>query len=119
VGYTWLGKGADYRGAAVDASFYALNYARHRLTAACTWRLGNGVELRLDNAVRWQAPNLLRVRGGDQALVSAVGVAYRPPAVPRVELTARVDNAWNDSFQEVPSVPASPRQFSAAVGYVW
>lgn len=119
VGYTWLGKGADYRGAAVDASFYALNYARHRLTAACTWRLGNGVELRLDNAVRWQAPNLLRVRGGDQALVSAVGVAYRPPAVPRVELTARVDNAWNDLFQEVPSVPASPRQFSAAVGYVW
>ena len=28
VGYTALTKTADYRGAAVDASFYALNYAR-------------------------------------------------------------------------------------------
>lgn len=39
LGHTWLGKGADYRGAAVDASFYALNHARHRFTAAITARI--------------------------------------------------------------------------------
>ena len=34
VGFTWLDKAADYRGAIVDGSFYTLNYARQRLTAA-------------------------------------------------------------------------------------
>jgi outer membrane cobalamin receptor len=40
-GYTALAKDPDYRGARVDASFYALNYARQRLTAAATVRLGS------------------------------------------------------------------------------
>jgi vitamin B12 transporter len=118
-GYTALGKAADYRGAAVDASFYALNYARHRLTAALTVRLGREFEIRVDNAARWQANNLLRVTGGDQALATAVGVLYRPRALTGFEFSARVDNAWDDRFQEVPAVPASRRQASMAVGYTW
>lgn len=119
IGYTWLGKEADYSGAAVDASFYALNYARHRLTAAVTVRLGREFELRLDNAARWQAGNPLRISGGDQALTSAIGLFFRPERWTGVEFSARVDNAWGDRFQEVPAVPASPRQFSAAVASVW
>jgi hypothetical protein len=119
IGYTWLGKGADYRGAAVDASFYALNYARHRLTAACSLRLGRAFEIRLDNAIRWQAGNLLRVVGGDRALLSAIGLFYRPLAVRGIEISVRVDNAWDDPFQEVPAVPASPRQFSTVIAYTW
>jgi hypothetical protein len=119
VGYTALTKAADYRGAGVDASFYALNYARHRLTAAFTVRLGHGVELRVDNAARLQADNLLRVAGGDQALVTSAGLLIRPAAWRGWELSLRVDNAWNDPFQEVPAVPASPRQVSLAAGLTW
>jgi len=119
VGYTWLGKGADYRGATVDASFYALNYARHRVTAAVTARLGRGFELRLDNEARWQEPNFLRDAGGDAAWLTSVGLTYRPPALRRLSLTVAVDNLWDDDFQELPSVPASPRTTSARVGYVW
>lgn len=119
VGYTGLTKAEDYRGAAVDASFYALNYARHRLTAAITARLVGGFEFRMDNVARIQADNLLRVVGGDRAVTSSVGLAYRPARWRGAECSVLVDNLWDTRFQEVPAVPAARRQFSIGVGYVW
>lgn len=118
-GYTALSKDADYRGAAVDASFYALNYARHRLTAAFTLRLGHGFELRLDNVARAQAANILRVTGGDRTITSSGGLTYRPAALRGLELSLRVDNLWDSDFQEVPAVPAARRQVSAGVAHAW
>lgn len=119
IGYTALNKNPDYRGAPVDASFYALNYARQRLTLAATIRLGHGFELRMDNVARIQASNFLRTNGGDDALMSTLGLAYRPAAMPRFELGAQVDNLWNSRFQSVPSVTPSPRQFSFSAAYGW
>jgi hypothetical protein len=118
-GYTWLTKDADYRNAPVDASFYALNYAEHRLTLAIVARLSRSLELRIDNEARIQAANLLRTRGGERPLLTAVGVTYRPAAWRRVSLTVEADNLWDSEFQEVPAVPASPRQISGIVGYTW
>lgn len=119
VGYTALTKRPDYLGAPVDASFYALNYARHRLTAAAIWRLGHGFELRLDNVARIQAPNLLRVTGGNEAVISTAGLAFDPATWRGVELTLEIDNLWNSRFQEVPGVPAAPRQWSLGANYIW
>jgi hypothetical protein len=89
------------------------------VTAALTARLGREFEVRVDNAARWQAANLLRVAGGDQALTTALGILYRPRALAGLEISVRIDNAWDDDFQEVPAVPASRRQASMAVGYIW
>lgn len=119
VGYTALTKNADYRGATVDASFYALNYARHRLTAAITWRAADGFELRMDNAARLQASNLLRTVGGDDAVISSFAASYRLRGIPGLEVSAGVDNVWNSSYQEVPAVPAAPRRWSAGLAYRW
>lgn len=119
LGYTWLTKDADYRAAAVDASFYALNYAEHRLTLAITARLGRSLELRVDNEARIQAANLLRTRGGERPLLTSVGLTYRPAAWRRVSLTVQADNLWDSEYQEVPAVPASPRQISGMVGFTW
>ena len=119
VGYTGLTKDADYRGAAVDASFYALNYARHRLTAAVTVRLAPGLELRVDNVARAQADNLLRTIGGNRAVHTSAALAYRPAAFSGLELSVSADNLWDEDFQEVPAVPASPRQLGAGVSYTW
>jgi hypothetical protein len=119
LGYTGLTKDGEYRGAAVDASFYALNYAKHRLTAALTWRVTTQLELRFDNAARLQADNLLRVIGGDDALLSAASVIFRPAALRRVELGLHADNLWDSRFQDVPGVPATPRQLSVSVGVTW
>jgi vitamin B12 transporter len=119
LGYTYLDKNADYRGAAVDASFYALNFARHRFTAAVVAQLGGGFELRLDNVARVQEDNRLRVIGGDEALITSLGLYYLPKAVPGLEVSMAAGNLWRCNFQEVPAVPAAGRQLSAGVTYRW
>jgi hypothetical protein len=103
----------------IDASFYALNYARHRFTAAFTVRLGREWELRWDNEVRVQAANFLRTVGGDEAVLSAVALAWRPAAWWGVEIYAQVENLWDSDFQEVPAVPAGRRQVAAGFSYAW
>jgi hypothetical protein len=119
LGYTYLDKSADYGSATVDASFYALNFARHRLTAAIVLRLGGGFELRMDNEFRVQEKNLLRVTGGDQALLSSAGLYYLPPKLRGLELSLLVGNLWDSNFQDVPSVPAARRQVSIGAAYRW
>jgi vitamin B12 transporter len=119
LGYTTLAKSADYRGALVDASFYALNYAKHRVTAAFTLRVNDRFELRMDNVARWQADNLLRTVGGDQAVLSCLSTTYRPQAFPGFELSAGVENLWDRAYQEVPGVPAAPRRWSAGLAHRW
>lgn len=108
-GYSWLGKDADYRGLTVDASFYALNFPKHRATFAFTWEPAAWIELRLDNEFRVQEPNFLRV-GDDTAFITAAGLNLFPSKGRRFELSILVDNVWDDDFQEIPAVPASRRQ---------
>jgi vitamin B12 transporter len=115
--YSALTKDADYGGAAVDGSFYALNFPGHRLTLALTARLGAGWEVRVDNEARVQEDNPLRRRGGDEAFLSSVGVLYTVPRWPRLTLLAQVDNLWDEAFEEVPAVPATPRQVSVGFRY--
>ncbi len=119
LGYTGLAKDPDYRGAAVDASFYALNYAKHRLTAAATVRLTREIEVRVDNEARLQADNPLRTQGGNDTLATTVGLGYRPRWVRGLELTLQVDNLWNSRFQVIPAVPPTPRTWSVGASYVW
>lgn len=119
LSYTFLEKDADYGLAAVDASFYALNFPRHRLTAALVARLGHGFELRLDNEYRVQEENMLRTIGGDEAVLSSAGLYWLPAAVRGLEISLRVDNLWDDDFQEVPAVPAARRQIAGGVTWHW
>ncbi|WP_404420787.1 TonB-dependent receptor plug domain-containing protein [Nibricoccus sp. IMCC34717] len=118
LSYTGLAKDADYGAAKVDASFYALNYAKHRATAAVTWRVGGGFELRLDNEWRIQETDTLRTSGRG-AFLTSVGAYYAPPALKGLRLAAEVENLWNDDFQEVPGVPAARRQASVGISYRW
>jgi vitamin B12 transporter len=119
LGYTCLDKSADYGQASVDASFYALNFARHRFTAAVVGRLGAGFELRVDNEYRVQEENPLRVIGGNEAFLTALGLHYLPPGLRGLEFSLLVDNLWDCDFQEVPAVPAARRQFSVGAAYRW
>ncbi|MES1167593.1 MAG: TonB-dependent receptor, partial [Oleiharenicola lentus] len=90
LGYTYLDKSADYGSATIDASFYALNFAKHRFTAALVARLGSGFELRMDNEYRIQEKNFLRTAGGNSALLSGLGLYYLPPSLRGLELSVRV-----------------------------
>jgi vitamin B12 transporter len=117
-GYAALHKDSDYGLSAVDASFYALNFPKHRFTAAATVRLGRGWELRFDNEARVQEENTLR-KQGDSAFLSSAGVYFTPPSMPRVRFSAEVENLWDDDFQEVPAVPGARRQYAVGVTCVW
>ena len=119
IGYAWLRKDANYGTASVDASFYALNFPEHRVTGAIIGTLGRGVEVRVDNELRWQSDNLLRVQGGDSAALTTVGIYWRVPRVRGLTLSAQIENAWDSDFQEVPAVPASPRQSAVGLTYQW
>ena len=119
LGYTYLDKDADYGTATVTASFYALNFARHRFTAAIVGRLGAGFEVRMDNEYHIQEKNALRTVGGNEALLSGLGLYYLPPRWRGLELSFRVDNLWDSDFQDVPSVPAGRRQWIAGATYHW
>lgn len=117
-GYSALHKSADYGSAAVDASFYALNYPEQRITLAVTARLGAGWELRVDNEYRVQEENRLRT-SGRHPLISSAGVFYAVRQVPGLRLSAAVENLWNSDFEEVPAVPAAKRQVSFGAVYAW
>jgi hypothetical protein len=119
LGYTYLQKRADYGAATVDGSFYALNFPKDRLTLAVVARLGRGFELRMDNQARIQKANPLRTEGGNQAILSSLGLFYRPPGWRVVDFYLQVDNLWNSAFQQVPAVPAARREISAGVTYRW
>lgn len=119
LGYTALTKDADYDQANVQASFYALNYAKHRLTAAIVWRLAKGWELRMDNDARIQQANSLRTAGGHRALHSALALIWRPESGHGLEFSVQADNLWNSDYQEVPAVPAAGRQVVFGVSHRW
>jgi hypothetical protein len=119
LGYSALAKDASYLGAPVTASFYALNYARQRLTAAVLLRLTETVELRMDNVARIQEPDALRTQGGNDALTTSVGIDWHPLSGQKLLFSLQADNLWNSAFQSVPGVPASRRQLSLGATYGW
>jgi len=118
LGYSWLEKDADYRGLVVDASFYALNFPRHRATLALVWEPASWIEVRIDNEFRVQEPNFLRV-GDERAFISAAGVHLFPSKARRLEISLLVDNLWDEDFEEIPAVPAARRQFAATCTLRW
>ncbi len=118
LGYSWLHKNADYGIANVQASFYALNFPEHRLTAALIVRPCAEIELRWDNEFRIQEKNSLR-RTDEEAVISAVGLYWSPTGVKGLQLSLQVDNLWSEDFEEVPAVRAAEQQVSFGLSYSW
>jgi outer membrane receptor protein involved in Fe transport len=116
--YTYLHKDEDYGDAMIDASFYALNYANHRVTLGTIWRPCDLLEVRLDNEWRQNKDNQLR-EGSDSALFTHLGLSVYPPQIEGLELFFAVDNAWEDDFQDVPGTPGRGDQYSAGLTYRW
>ena len=112
LGWTYLDKDATYASALVDASYYALNYAKQRVTAAVTWRLGDQWQIKLDNEYRRQAHNPLR-SGADTAYFGSASVVYSP--FDRLELALIVDNVSDEDFERFPGSPAARRSASLQV----
>lgn len=116
--YSWLDKTDDYGAIDVDASFYALNFAKHRVTLGAVWRASEQLEVRIDNEWRDQEHNRLR-NGADTATFTHLSINYAPQSVDGLELTLAADNLWNEEFEEVPGTPGRGDQLSLALSYSW
>lgn len=118
VGYTWLAKTEEYGLEDVDASFYALNYPRHRATVALIAKPHPSLELRADHELRDQAPNALR-HGRTRVALGSARVIYKSPHLRGLVVTCGVDNLYNLGFQEIPGVPGNRRRIGLGVGYIF
>ncbi len=116
--YTYLHKDESYQQAGVDASFYALNYAKHRITLGGIWRPIDWLELRVDNEWRRQRKNQLR-NSDDAALFTHIGVSFYPPQVENLEIFLAGENIWQEDFEDLPGTPGRGRQYSGGVRYSW
>jgi hypothetical protein len=118
TGYTYLDKDADYGAADVDASFYALNFARHRATLALRYRFADPLELRLDNEYREQRDNPLR-GSTSQAYLASLAIVWEPPGGKGFGAALTIDNLTDNDYQPFPGTPAIGRQFSVSASYAW
>jgi outer membrane cobalamin receptor len=118
AGYTWLDKDENYGSAQVDASFYALNFARHRATLAMRYRLTNELEVRLDNEYRRQEDNPLRA-GDSSAYLASLSLVWNGLASDGFSAALVADNLSDSEFQPFPGTPAAGRQLSVRASYNW
>lgn len=116
--YTYLDKDADYGGAEVDASYYALNFARHRATLALFYRPVPWLEFRLDNEYRRQQANVLR-NSDSTAWIAAFSLGWKLPTDTGMSLDLVMDNLTDDDFEEFPGTPAYGRQLSLSLSITW
>ncbi len=119
LGYTYLNKSEDYHGAAVDGSFYALNFAKHRITGALVYQPLHSITLRLDNEFRDQEDNALRDSSDTTYFISSVSATWAVPWMIGLEVSALVDNLGKENFEEVPGVPGAGRLVAGVVQYRW
>jgi vitamin B12 transporter len=117
AGYAYLDKGEDYGEAAVDASYYALNYAEHRATLAIRYQPFDWLDVLVDNELRRQRDNPLRTTSR-RAYEASLAVGWRTPW-PGLRLDLTVDNLTNSNFQDFPGTPAPRRQVSLKGSYAW
>ena len=117
-GYAWLDKDEDYRDASVDASFYALNYARHRLLATLEQQVADAVLLRVEGEYRDHPDNALRT-SGDSAFRLNLEASWKDAFGPGWDIVLRADNLTDEDFQPVPGTPGPGRETYLTVNYGW
>ncbi len=118
AGYTYLDKDADYGTATVDASFYALNFAIHRMTTGVIYQPNDFLEIRVDGELRKQEENVLR-SGDPEAFIASASIGWKPGVQQRFSLDLVVDNITNSNFEEFPGTPAARRQVSLQSRFSW
>ena len=118
LSYAYLSKNNDYRQSNVDASYYALNFPKHRLVVSSKIKLSQIIELRLDAEYREQERNILR-KGSSEAFFLSAGLQWKPLTNKNVVFGLTADNITDETFERFPGTPALGRQLSANFSYAW
>lgn len=116
--YAWMNRSADYQGAAVDASYYAGNFAQHRATLNLNIGLGGGWQALVDQEVRRQEPNRLR-NSSDTAYRLSFGLQWNIPSLEGLQIRIIADNVTKSNFEPFPGTPGEGRQMTVSSAYRW
>lgn len=114
AGYAWLDKDVAYAASGGDASFYVLNYARHRVTLAAEGKVTGQLTLRAEARYREHPENLLR-QSGDNGLF--LDVAFRWTGFPAEDwnLQGSLENLTDEAFASHPGTPGARRSWRLSV----
>lgn len=118
LGYMWINKDATYLEPGIDASFYALNYARHRLLATWEQELSDTLLLRLEAEARQHPDNVLRA-GGDEAFRLNAEITWRAAFHSDWDLLLRGMNLTGDDFQMLPGTPGPGKEIYLTMKRDW
>lgn len=109
LGYTYLLKSGEYNLADVDASFYALNYARHRFVSRAGFRTSEETQIFVQGELKRQQENKLR-EGTRTPFFVDISLEYTPTQFQGFSVIATAQNVFNNEFEEVPGVPGTQMQ---------
>jgi hypothetical protein len=115
-GYVYLSKQSDYGDELVDASFYALNFPKHRMIFSLSTAVSDEVGLRFDNEYRRQIENSLR-NSSREFFLSSAAVTWQPGFMKDFEWSVVGENIFDREFEEVPGVPGRRRLVSVFLTY--
>ena len=118
AGYSYLDKDEDYLSDTVDASYYALNFARHRATLALRIPLSDRLLFLMDNEYREQEANPLRASSAS-AFVGSATLSWLPLNGRGLGIALTADNIFDDDYQQFPGTPAVGQQISLSARYDW
>ncbi len=118
VGYTFLLKNPNDFPEGADASFYALNYPKHRISSSLVVRPLERLSFGVESEVRHQVPNMLRDSQDLTYFLASASASWRLPAPKDLVLSFTVENLTNEHYEEVPGVPGSGRLLMLSVNLV-
>lgn len=114
LGYTALSKNTD---TPYHASRYAMDYARHRVTASARVNLPAECELRTIHEYIHFADNPART-SGNTGVAGRLGLVFTPEGQP-FSLAATVHNLWDEDLQSFPGQLASGRWAQIRLTGTW
>ncbi|MDG1987181.1 MAG: hypothetical protein P8J18_04330 [Halieaceae bacterium] len=118
LSYAHLNKNNDYRQPNVDASYYALNFPKHRLVVSSKIKINQNIEFRLDTEYREQERNTLR-KSSSKAFFLSAGLQWKPVTNKNIVFGLNADNVTDETFERFPGTPALGRQLSTNFSYGW
>lgn len=117
--YSLLNRQSSYKGTTADASFYALNYPLHRVTAGLVVHPTQEVDFRANTEWRKQEANSLRSSADTTYTLTSLAATWKPLALPGFSFALLADNITKENFEEIPGVPGVGRTVAGVATWSW
>lgn len=117
--YSWISRQSNYKSTEADASFYALNYPIHRVTAGVVAHPTQEINLRANTEWRKQEANSLRSSADTTYTLTSIAATWKPLDLAGFSFALVADNITKENFEEIPGVPGVGRTVAGVATWAW